>query len=47
MTTWEEFKQLCEDIKQNPDKYNWIVIDPLSGVTIRKAEKNEEVQNLA
>ena len=47
MTNWKDFEQLCEDIKQNPDKYDWIVIDPLFGITIRKAEKDEEVQNLA
>lgn len=38
--TWKEFEELCEDIKKNPDKYDWIVIDPLFGVTIRKAGEN-------
>ena len=43
MTTWNDFEQLCEDIKQNPDKYNWIVIDPLFGIAIRKVGEDEEV----
>ena len=38
MITWEDFQKLCEDIKQNPDKYTWIVIDP----TFRKGSKDGE-----
>ena len=45
MATWEEFKRLCEDMKQNPDKYNWIVIDPLFGV-IPKAKKGDNDEAL-
>lgn len=43
MTTWKDFEQLCEDIKQNLDKYDWIVIDSLFGITIRKVGEDEEV----
>lgn len=43
MATWKEFELLCKDIKQNPDKYNWIVVDSLLGIAMRKAEKDAEV----
>lgn len=44
MMTWEDFQKLCEDIKQNPDKYTWIVFDPIEGVSFRKeSEDNETV----
>lgn len=45
MTTWEDFQKLCEDIKQNPDKYNWIVIDPIEGFSFRKGSEDDENQN--
>ena len=35
MNTWKEFQALCEDIKQNPDKYTWIVFDPIEGISYR------------
>jgi hypothetical protein len=38
--SWKDFEELCEDIKKNPDKYNWIIFDPLFGVTTRKVEEN-------
>ena len=41
MITWEDFQKLCEDIKQNPSKYTWIVFDSIEGVSYRKAEDNE------
>ena len=41
--SWKDFEELCEDIKQNPYKYDWIVIDSLLGITIRKVEKDAEV----
>ena len=41
MSTWKEFQKLCEDIKQNPSKYTWIVFDSIEGVSYRKAEDNE------
>ena len=42
MTTWEDFQKLCEDIKQNPDKYTWIALDPIEGVSFRKENENGE-----
>ena len=45
-TDWKDFEQLCKDIEQNPDKYNWIVIDPLFGI-ITKNEKGESDEALA
>ena len=41
MNTWKEFQSLCEDIRQNPDKYTWIIFDPIEGVSYRKADDNE------
>ena len=38
MTSWKDFEQLCEDIKKNPDKYDWIVFDPLLGIVIKKGK---------
>ena len=38
MTSWKDFEQLCEDIKQNPDKYDWIVFDPLFGIVTKKGK---------
>ena len=45
MNTWEEFQKLCEDIKQNPDKYTWIVIDPIEGVSFRKGSEDDEAMD--
>ena len=42
MTTWEDFQKLCEDIKQNPDKYTWIVFDSIEGVSFRKESEDDE-----
>ena len=44
---WKEFQELCEDIKQNPSKYTWIVFDPIEGVSHKIGEKTNETQNLA
>ena len=42
MITWEDFQKLCEDIKQNPDNYTWIVLDPIEGVSFRKGNECNE-----
>ena len=42
MITWEDFQKLCEDIKQNPDNYTWIVFDPIEGVSFRKGSEDDE-----
>jgi hypothetical protein len=42
MADWKDFERLCEDIKKNPDKYNWIVFDPIEGVSFRKGSKDGE-----
>ena len=42
MNTWKEFQALCEDIKQNPGKYTWIVLDSIEGVFQEKGEKTNE-----
>lgn len=42
MMTWEDFQKLCEDIKQNPDKYTWVVIDPIEGISFRKGSEDNE-----
>ena len=42
MITWEDFQKLCEDIKQNPDKYTWIVFDPIEGISFGKESKDDE-----
>ena len=42
MNTWEDFQKLCEDIKQNPDKYTWVILDPIEGVSFRKGSEDDE-----
>ena len=42
MITWEDFQKLCEDIKQNPDKYTWIVFDSIEGISFRKGREDDE-----
>ena len=41
MNTWKEFQSLCEDIRQNPSKYTWIVFDPIEGISYKKEEDSE------
>ena len=42
MNTWEDFQKLCEDIKQNPDNYTWVVFDPIKGISFRKGREDDE-----
>ena len=42
MITWEDFQKLCENIKQNPDNYTWVILDPIEGVSFRKGSKDNE-----
>lgn len=44
MITWKDFEQLCKDIEQNPDKYNWIIFDPLFGITIKNEKGTYIIQ---
>lgn len=45
MITWEDFQKLCEDIKQNPDSYTWVMLDPIEGVSFRKGSEDDKTVN--
>ena len=42
MMTQEDFQKLCEDIKQNPNNYTWVVLDPIEGISFRKESEDDE-----